>query len=367
MAAMEFMRKIIHIDMDAFYASVEVRDNPKLKGKPVIVGGNPNERGVVATCSYEARQYGIHSAMSSRTAYKLCPDAVFVKGRHEVYKEVSNQIREIFYRYTDKVEPLSLDEAFLDVTENKKDIPYATTIAREIKKVIKEELGLMASAGVSYNKFLAKIASDYNKPNGFMVITPEMTQDFLDQLPIHKFYGVGQVTEKQLRRIGIRTGEDLRKLDLNYLVSAFNKRGYILYEFARGIDNREVESHRDRKSVGAETTFNQDLPFEKGIITKELIKISQKVTERLERANKCGRTITLKVKYDDFHQITRGLTFEEPIYTQKQIEQHLEELIDKVEVRNRNVRLLGLTISNCLDRDEVFFVNISLFDEGFNV
>lgn len=364
---MESMRKIIHIDMDAFYASIEVRDNPSLKGKPVIVGGSPGERGVVATCSYEARKYGIHSAMPSRTAYNLCPDAIFVKGRHEVYKEVSYQIRDIFYRYTDKVEPLALDEAFLDVTENKLEIPYATTIAKQIKKAIKEELGLTASAGVSYNKFLAKIASDYNKPDGFMVITPDMTRKFLDQLPIHKFYGVGKVTEEQLKRIGIRTGEDLRKLELNYLVSAFNKRGYILYEFARGIDNREVESHRDRKSVGAEKTFREDLPFGKGVIEEELIAIAKKVGERLERANKCGRTITLKVKYDDFHQITRGLTLDAPVYTYEQIVEHLRELMDKVEIRDRNVRLLGLTVSNCLDRDEQVFVNVSLFDEEFRV
>ncbi|MGL6174328.1 MAG: DNA polymerase IV [Cellulosilyticaceae bacterium] len=361
------IRKIIHIDMDAFYASVEIRDNPRLKGKPIIVGGDPNDRGVVATCSYEARKYGIHSAMPSRTAHKLCPHAIFIHGRHEVYKEVSLQIREIFYRYTDLVEPLSLDEAFLDVTENKKEIPYATTIAKAIKKAIWEELKLTASAGVSYNKFLAKIASDYYKPNGLMVITPDMTEDFLEKLPINKFYGVGKVTEQELRKIGIHTGGDLRRLDLEYLVASFNKRGYILYDFARGIDDRPVESHRDRKSVGAETTFSEDLVFKPEIIKKELEQIANKVGYRLQRAEKCGRTLTLKVKYDDFRQITRSLTFQAPIYTEAEILQHLDEMIEKVEIRDKKVRLLGLTVGNCMDKKEEIFVNLSLFDKDFKL
>ena len=253
------MRKIIHIDMDAFYAQVEARENPSLRGKPVIVGGNPDARGVVATCSYEARKFGIHSAMPARTARQLCPRAIFIKPRFDVYKTVSTQIGEIFRRYTDQVEFLSLDEAFLDVTENKKGIPSATQIAKEIKKAIYEELNLTGSAGVSYNKFLAKIASDYKKPNGLTVITPEKAQDFLDALPINKFFLVGKVTEEELRRIGVHYGRDLRKLELDYLVSVFKKRGYMLYDFARGIDNREVENSRIRKSIGAENTFNKDV------------------------------------------------------------------------------------------------------------
>lgn len=364
---MDLNRRIIHIDMDAFYASVEMRDNPSLRGKPIIVGGMPDDRGVVATCSYEARRYGIHSAMPSRTAYNLCPHAIFIKPRHEVYKQVSYQIREIFERYTDLIEPLSLDEAYLDVTENKVNLPYATTIAKQIKRDILRELGLTASAGVSYNKFLAKIASDYYKPNGFMVITPDMTEEFLEQLPISKFYGVGKVTEEQLRKIGIKTGKDLRSLELDYLVSTFNKRGYILYDFARGIDHRKVESHRDRKSIGAETTFSEDIPFEKVLIKQELHKIAAKVGYRLERAEKAGRTLTLKIKYDDFRQITRRMTVDKPMYNAEDILGHLDTVLSKLENTEQAIRLLGLTISGCIDKNEKVFTNVSLFDKEFNV
>ncbi|MDY2737201.1 DNA polymerase IV, partial [Intestinibacter sp.] len=235
---MEDIRKIIHIDMDAFYASVEQRDNPDLRGKPVIVGGSPNSRGVVATCSYEARKYGIHSAMPSKIAQKRCPYAIFVRPRFDVYKKVSNQIRDIFHRYTDLVEPLSLDEAFLDVTNPKIPIKYATTIAKFIKRDILMETGLNSSAGISYNKFLAKLASDYNKPNGFTVIMPEEAQEFLDKLPIEKFFGIGKVTSKTMKRMGIKNGYDLRQLSLYELEKIFKSKGYQYYNFARGIDNR---------------------------------------------------------------------------------------------------------------------------------
>ena len=247
-------RKIIHIDMDAFYASVEQRDKPYLRGKPVVVGGPPESRGVVTTCSYEARKFGIHSAMPSKNAYKRCPYAIFVPPRFDEYRKVSNQIREIFHRYTDLVEPLSLDEAFLDVTNNKLNIEYATTIAKMIKQDILEETNLTASAGVSYNKFLAKLASDYKKPNGLTIITLSSSQEFLDNLPIDKFFGVGKVTSKILKNMGIKTGYDLRKLSLHELEQIFKNRGYSFYQFARGIDYRPVEPFRERKSIGAETT-----------------------------------------------------------------------------------------------------------------
>ena len=260
---MKKQRKIIHIDMDAFYASIEQRDKPSLKGKPVIVGGNPQSRGVVATCSYEAREYGIHSAMPCKTAYKRCPYAIFVRPRFEVYKQVSYEIREIFYKYTDLVEPLSLDEAFLDVTENKLNIKYATDVAKMIKKEIYEKTGLTASAGVSYNKFLAKLASDYNKPNGLTVIREDNAQSFLDNLPIRKFFGIGKVTQKTLKGLGVENGYDLRQMEISELESIFKNRGYLFYQLARGIDNREVEPHRERKSIGAETTLTENLDMMK--------------------------------------------------------------------------------------------------------
>ena len=230
-------RKIIHIDMDAFYASVEQRDNKELRGKPVIVGGSPESRGVVATCSYEARKFGIHSAMPSKVAYVRCPHAIFVPPRFDVYHKVSCQIREIFKRYTDIIEPLSLDEAYLDVTENKKGIEYASVVAKSIKSEIYKEIGITSSAGVSYNKFLAKIASDYQKPNGLTVITPEKAQEFIDKLPIKKFFGIGKVTEKTLKMMGINNGYDLRNMDLIQLETIFKKKGYDMYNFARGIDH----------------------------------------------------------------------------------------------------------------------------------
>lgn len=354
------MRKIIHIDMDAFYASVEIRDNPVLKNKPVIVGGSPDHRGVVATCSYEARKYGIHSAMPSKTAYKLCPEAIFVKPRHEVYKAVSYQIGDIFKQYTDLVEFLSLDEAYLDVTNNKKDIPYASTIARIIKKQIQDELSLTASAGVSYNKFLAKIASDYHKPNGLKVIQPEEAQDFLDKLPIQKFFGVGKVTEDQLRKIGVHCGKDLRALELDYLTTLFKKKGYLLYQFARGIDNREVESYRKRKSIGAENTFEEDLDLRGPEAKLEINEIIKTVTNRLKRIEQGAKTITLKVKFNDFTQITRSISVRELIQSEEDINNYVEILLDKVDNQGKKVRLLGITLSNLTTRE--LSPNISIFE-----
>lgn len=355
---MECERKIVHIDMDAFYASIEQRDNISLRGKPVIVGGNPNSRGVVATCSYEARKYGIHSAMPSKIAYKRCPYAIFVRPRFEVYKEVSNQIREIFYRYTDIIEPLSLDEAFLDVTQNKKNIKYATTIARNIKSDISRELGLSASAGVSYNKFLSKIASDYKKPNGLTVITKENTQEILDNLPINKFFGVGKVTEKTLRRLGINNGYDLRKLSLYELENIFKNRGYLLYQYARGIDNREVEKNRIRKSVGVENTLDHNIYIDEEEVSNILDDITKEVSDKLIRSEKLCKTITLKVKYDNFRQITRSISLEHYIYKHEEIRTVVYSLLNNIDIKDRKIRLLGVTVSNLVDK-EIEYSNIT--------
>lgn len=358
---MKCNRKIIHIDMDAFYASVEQRDNPKLKGKPVIVGGNPQSRGVVATCSYEARKYGIHSAMPSKVAYNRCPYAIFVPPRFEAYYQVSYKIREIFYRYTDLVEPLSLDEAYLDVTQNKKNIKYATDIAKMIRQEILEEVGLTSSAGVSYNKFLAKLASDYNKPNGLTVITPENSQIFLDKLPIDKFFGVGKVTSKQLKNIGINTGYDLRQLDLFQLESIFKSRGYMFYQFARGIDNRDVIPFRERKSVGSETTLGHNLNIDDEEVTDILDEICKDVSQRLHYSKKVGKTVTLKIKYEDFNQITRSISLANNIYLHEDIRINVYNLLKNIKNNNKMIRLLGVTVSNLKDMKEES-TNITLFE-----
>lgn len=356
------MRKIIHVDMDAFFAQVEMRDNPRLKGKPLIVGGDPNERGVVATCSYEARKYGIHSAMPGKTAKVLCPHAIFVRPRFEVYKAVSAQIGEIFRRYTDKVEFLSLDEAYLDVTENKKQMSSATQIAKEIKAAIWNELHLTGSAGVSYNKFLAKIASDYEKPNGLTVITPDKAQELLDNLPINKFFLVGRVTAEELKKIGVHYGKDLRNLELSYLVSVFKKRGYLLYDFARGIDEREVECSRVRKSIGAETTFNEDIRLS-SIEAKEVLEaLAEEVSLRVKRRGVWGKNVTLKVKFSDFNQITRSMMTSSSIIEPQEIMNYVEQLMHKVDNLDEKVRLLGITLSHLMTEDERKHENISLFE-----
>jgi DNA polymerase-4 len=328
---MQSIRKIIHIDMDAFYASVEQRDRPELKGKPVIVGGDPNSRGVVAACSYEARKFGVHSAMASATAYRLCPDAVFIRARFDMYRAVSAQIRKIFHEYTDLVEPLSLDEAFLDVTENYKGMPSATLIAREIKKKIFQRTGgLTASAGVSFNKFLAKVASDMNKPDGVTVITPDMAGEFIDGLPIRKFFGVGKVTEEKMINLEIKTGADLKKYKKQQLIQIFGKSGRYFYDIAHGLDDRPVEPNRIRKSIGKETTFPEDID-----VTERMIEILEDIAVKLENSlikrDVKGRTITLKVKYFDFESITRSVTVEEKVDNASLIMQYVRTLLSKTE------------------------------------
>lgn len=363
---MDEVRKIIHIDMDAFFASVEQRDNPKLKGKPVIVGGDPNSRGVVATCSYEARKYGIHSAMPSKIAQKRCPYAIFIRPRFNIYKEISNQIRDIFHRYTDLVEPLSLDEAFLDVTKPKIPIKYATTIAKFIKRDILLETGLSASAGVSYNKFLAKLASDYQKPNGFTVIIPKDAQKFLDKLPIEKFFGIGKVTSKTLKILGVKNGYDLRQMSLHDLEKIFKSRGYSYYNFARGIDNRLVEPYRERKSVGSEITLNHNYRLDEEELVNILDELCLDVSNRIIYLEKLGKTVTLKIKFEDFTQITRSISLEHGINSHKDIRRNIYNLFKKISHNNLQIRLVGVILSNLTEIKETCH-NITLFEYMKNI
>lgn len=337
-------RKLIHIDMDAFFASVEQRDFPEYRGKPVIVGGSPQGRGVVAAASYEARKYGIHSAMPAARAVKLCPEAIFCKPRFDVYKEISHQIRDIFYEYTSLVEPLSLDEAYLDVTKNKKNMPSATLIAREIKKEILANTGLTASAGISYNKFLAKIASDMDKPDGIFLIAPDKAVKFLEELDIGSFYGVGKATQQKMKSLDIHNGRDLKKWDEIDLVKHFGKSGHHYYRIVRGRDNREVKSHRIRKSIGKERTFSEDvsdLEWIYGFLTD----LSEKVSSAMKRLNASGKTITLKVRYKDFETVTRSVTLQNYTNDAREIAEIAIRLLDETEAGNRKVRLLGITLS----------------------
>lgn len=330
--------------MDAFFASVEQRDQPQYRNKPVVVGGSPQGRGVVAAASYEARKFGIHSAMPASRAVKLCPGAIFLKPRFEVYKEVSIQIRDIFYSYTDLVEPLSLDEAYLDVTENKMGNPSATLIAREIKKRIKKETGLTASAGVAGNKFLAKIASDLDKPDGLSVITPDQAGSFIENLEISKFYGVGKATSRKMEALGIRSGADLKKWDEIDLVRQFGKSGHHYYKIARGIDNRSVKPDRIRKSIGKERTFSEDVS-DLEWISDFLEELSHKISESMKKMNAAGKTITLKVRYADFETVTRSYTL--PNYTaqKEDLVNVSRRLLQETEAGMREIRLLGISVS----------------------
>ncbi|WP_262509726.1 DNA polymerase IV [Siphonobacter curvatus] len=343
-------RKIIHIDMDAFYASVEQRDNPELRGKPLAVGGS-RERGVVAAASYEARKYGVRSAMASVTALRKCPHLLFVRPRFDVYKAVSVQIREIFARYTPMIEPLSLDEAYLDVTENLKGIETATQIAQEIKNQIREETGLTASAGVSFNKFLAKIASDYNKPDGLFIIKPKQAEAFVAGLHVKDFHGIGKVTADKMHKMGIFTGADLKAQPLEVLVKHFGKVGRWYYQIARGQDDRLVNPDRIRKSIGAEETFSTDLE-DVELLLNELWPITEEVWRRAERAQAYGKTVTLKVKFGDFEQITRSRTSLQPITEQAFYERMVRELFEGIFPLRMGIRLMGVTLSNLERADE---------------
>ncbi|MBC8211113.1 MAG: DNA polymerase IV [Gammaproteobacteria bacterium] len=338
------MRKIIHIDMDAFFASVEQRDHPELIGKPVAVGGS-RKRGVVAAASYEARKFGVYSAMPSVTARKKCPELIFVKPRFDVYKSVSRQIHGIFQQYTDLIEPLSLDEAYLDVSENKKGLPTATDVASEIKQAIHRSTGLTASAGVSINKFLAKIASDYDKPDGLFVITPNRAQQFIDRLPIEKFFGVGKVTASKMKSLGIRNGAELKQWSLEELVSLFGKSGHYFFDVANGQDNRPVVAHRERKSIGAETTFIEDQTSLDRLI-ESLQGIAQEVTRRVSSQQSAGRTVTLKIKFANFTQITRSHSMLTPVNDYQSIFSTAHYLLNEAFGEGMSVRLLGITLSN---------------------
>jgi DNA polymerase IV len=336
-------RKIIHIDMDAFYASVEQRDNPELRGKPVAVGGS-RERGVVAAASYEARKFGVRSAMPSITAKRQCPDLIFVKPRFDAYKAVSLQIREIFAEYTHLIEPLSLDEAYLDVTDNLKGIATATEIAMEIRAKIRAETSLTASAGVSYNKFLAKLASDHRKPDGLFVITPHMGPVFVEVLPVGKFHGVGPATTAKMNKLGIETGRDLRAQSMAFLQRHFGKAGAYYYWIARGVDDRPVLANRIRKSVGAENTFSADLfTFESA--RDALAPIIDKVWHHCESAGTRGRTVTLKIKYADFQQITRSRSVHGVIEGRIVLEEISLELLRAQFPVRKGIRLLGISLS----------------------
>tara|TARA_R110002012_G_scaffold16968_1_gene64640 strand:+ start:50290 stop:51330 length:1041 start_codon:yes stop_codon:yes gene_type:complete len=329
--------------MDAFFASVEQMDQPELTGKPVAVGGN-RQRGVVAAASYEARKFGVHSAMPSKIAALKCNNLIFVKPRFERYRELSHLIREIFFRYTDLVEPLSLDEAYLDVTENKLGIETATEIAIQIKSEIKSEIGLIASAGVSVNKFLAKIASDYRKPDGLFIIKPHQVIPFIEQLPIEKFFGVGKKTAEKMHKLNIKTGADLQSKSYKELIKHFGKQGRYFYSVSHGEDNRRVNPNRIRKSVGAESTFSVSLK-NKSEIWEALQPIAEKCWKRYKQSEANAHTLTLKIKFDDFQQITRSKTFEDGIESANTFDKGLESLMDVFDL-NQSVRLVGCSLSN---------------------
>ena len=337
------VRKIIHVDMDAFYASVEQMDNPELKGKPIAVGGS-EKRGVVSAASYEARKFGVKSAMSGIQAIRNCPELIFVKPRFDRYHEISKKIRAIFYDYTNLVEPLSLDEAYLDVTINKKGNPSASLIAEEIRERILKEVGMTASAGISINKFIAKVASDYNKPNGQKTVTPEEVNEFLEKLDIRKFYGVGKVTAEKMYQLGIFTGKDLKSKSKAYLEDHFGKSGTYYYDVVRGIHNSEVKPNRVRKSLAAEHTFNENLSSEIFMLER-LDQITNEVSKRLKKSKVAGKTVTLKIKYSDFTLQTRSKTLHYYISDKSLIFETAKDLLFQEKLSN-SVRLLGISMSN---------------------
>ncbi|MCF7858993.1 MAG: DNA polymerase IV [Candidatus Cloacimonetes bacterium] len=358
------IRKIIHVDMDAFFAAVEIRDNPQYKGKPIIVGGKPNSRGVVATCSYEARKFGIHSAMPSFMAYKLCPQAIFVRGRFDAYREASKLIEEIFFEYSDLVEPVSIDEAYLDVTNNKKCIASATQIAIEIRSKIFNKTKLTASAGVSYNKFLAKIASDMNKPDGLVVVTPLKAKQVLEELPIGKFHGIGKASEKKMKMLGINNGKDLKERTLKELVQHFGKVGKYYYNIVRGIDNREIVTERIRKSLGHERTFSKDVTNIDTMV-KIISELGEKISKQMQERHFKAKTLTLKIKYANFDVVSRSKTIDIP-FDKVDVINHLgrKMLLENLGPKCK-IRLLGMSVSNLVwQNDDQDKQEILSFYEG---
>jgi len=343
------MNKIIHVDMDAYYAAVEIRENPSLKGKPLIVGGHPQSRGVVSTCSYEARKFGIHSGMSSFQAWQLCKSAIFVFPNFALYKEISHQIREIFYKYTDQVETMSLDEAYLDVTKNKVNEPLAVNIAKAIKKEILQKTRLTCSAGVSYNKFLAKIGSELKKPDGLVVIPPEKAQEVLFNLPIEKFYGIGKVTAARMKNMGINNGKDLYGLELKDMIKRFGKIGVFYYYVVRGIDEREVIPYSEPKSISCETTFDEDLDsFQE--LTEVLAQLADKLSFRMQAKDIHGQTLTLKIKYDNFETACKSMSLNQMTNDRDIIYHYSEQLLIRHWDGKRKIRLLGIGL-NKLDTE----------------
>ena len=341
------MRKIIHVDMDQFFAAVEQLDHPELKGKPIAVGRDA-ERGVVSTASYEARRFGVHSAQSIQVAKRLCPQLIIVEPHFQRYKEVSAQLHAIFHDYTDLIEPISLDEAFLDVTENKPGIKLGVDIAREIKQRIKDTTGLTASAGVSYCKFLANIASDWRKPDGLTVVHPDKALDFIAQLRVEKIWGVGQKTAEKMHMMGIFTGADLRQMSLSRLQQEFGKMGQVFHDFALGIDNRPVISEWERKSVSCERTFEKDIS-QNADVTIHLYHIVLELVQRIKKSEFEGRTLTLKVKFQDFQQITRSITVDHVLLTKDAILPLAKQLMHQVDFSSHPIRLIGLGVSNQKD------------------
>jgi len=352
-------RKIIHIDMDAFFASVEERDDPALAKHPLVIARHPSDtggRGVVTTANYLARQYGIHSAMSAQKAFELCPQAIFKPGNHQKYREVSHQIRAIFHRYTDVIEPVSIDEAYLDVTRNKIDCPSAIKIARMIQRDIWQETHLTCSAGVSYNKFLAKLSSDYHKPRGLTVVMPEDAVTFLKQLPIEKFHGIGKKTVPRMHELGIYTGADLYEMSEMALIRAFGKMGYSLYRKVRGIHDSPVSVTRERKSVGKEHTYGNPLTTEEQVVS-QLRSIAEEVAEALKRTQKHGKTVVLKVRYTDYSTITKRVTLPVYVHKKEQLFSEASLIWEEVLGLEKGIRLLGITVTNL---DPLTYENIVL-------
>jgi len=352
-------RKIIHVDMDAFFAAVYIRDHPEVKGKSVICGGPADSRGVVSTCNYEARKFGVHSAMPSFKAHKLCPDGIFVKPDFDAIREVSEIVRKIFYQYSDLVEPVSIDEAYIDVTENKKEIVSATQIAIEIRRKIFNKTRLTASAGVSYNKFLAKIASDMNKPDGLMVVTPLKARQVLEELPIGKFHGIGKVSEKKMNLLRIKTGKDLKERTLKELMKHFGKAGSYYYNIVRGIDDREVIIDRIRKSLGHERTFAKDISDVNKMV-EILIKFGVKISKQMQEKKFKAKTLTLKIKYANFDVVSRSKTLDVPFDNDEVINHLGRKLLLETLGPKCKIRLLGLSVSNLIwendnkDKQEIF-------------